>query len=342
MIRRSSRIGSIFVRPAWGDRNRRSRAGSGRGRSHGDFPRAGRDHRSVRPSPRAAARSNLAAVHWLVKLPIAAVLVGVTYFLLPSSVGYPPASPATSGALDRQSVVTLVTAPWGGDGYSAQLNWYWDVGADKSQASLFIVIHSQRARTSLIFGGPISSRADCAVNGETTTAAPGLPVDLGYAMPTVVRFWLEDRTPGSVNHLDFKGDAGPGGLVIHCSFKGFAADDPPLHRLYTPELNAYAHGAESASNEDLEREDVCVSVNGPEPARRSEACATRYQPVAELGQSEDLINLPGEQGKRDAHLVLIGAVAGTAAALVADLLTETLQALVFLNRRHRVGPRRRR
>lgn len=248
------------------------------------------------------------------------ILTMATYWLLPSSVGYPPASPKGSDSLDRQSVAAMLTAPWGGEYYTARLDWSTRIKEGRSSSDLYAIIRSGTARGSLVFGGPITKRiGHCFFNGKPVKPQPGTPA-LGFEVPDDAVFWLRGRDDESVSHIDFAGDSSPGDTVLRCDLEGFASDDPPIHRLYTPELVAYAEGSDRATDEQLRLQPVCVKSSMAVEEENGERCAEAYQPVANLPQRDDLVTKPEEQGIRDSRLILVGALAGTAASLLPGLV----------------------
>jgi hypothetical protein len=171
-----------------------------------------------------------------------------------------------------------------------------------------------------VFGGPITKRIEgCFFNGNPVKPEPGMP-NLGFKVPDDAVFSLRGRDGESVSHIDFVGDSSPGDTVLRCDLEGFASDDPPVHRLYTPELVAYAEGSDRATDEQLRLEPVCVKSNIAVEEENGERCAEAYQPVASLSQREDLVTKPEEQGIRDARLILVGALAGIAASLLPGLV----------------------
>ncbi|WP_230854575.1 hypothetical protein [Arthrobacter terrae] len=125
-----------------------------------------------------------------------------------------------------------------------------------------------------------------------------------------------------VGHIDFQGDPGPGGTVIRCLVRDFASDAPPLHRLYTPTLLTYTQGSEAATEEDLSLRNMCVDYSYDSAAQGKNQCATKVNLVPQLGDQEQLITLPEEQGIRDSKLIIIGAVAAIAATALLEVLKE--------------------
>lgn len=296
---------------------------------------------SVDPAPGETTHSGLdssvrkPAVKGLVGAGVAAGLAGLTYLLLPSPVGFPAASPGGSDAVDDQSVVALVTTPYGGreSFYSADLRWDWSASNGSAKPSFVAHVSLRRATGSLLLGGPIAhALSSCILNGEPVRPASGLPAHLGFTLPHDVAFSFDSRSPGTVARIDFTQDPGPGGTVIVCSAEGFAADDAPIHRTYTPDLLAYASGTESASSRELELATVCVSAGGLDSSTTQEVCAEQNQVVARAYQRDDLTILPEEQARRDARLALVGAVAGVAAASVLNLVPQVISLLIAATR----------
>ena len=114
--------------------------------------------------------------------------------------------------------------------------------------------------------------------------------------------------------------------------RDFGSDAPPVHRLYTPTLLAYAHGTETATEEELNFGGVCVDVPSHSATEAVKECAERFEPVPLLMQREQLLNLPEEQGVRDAYLLIVGAVAGIAAAALLELLKGVLTKAIHVGR----------
>lgn len=254
----------------------------------------------------------------LLKAAIAVALTVATYLLLPGSLAAPPGSPGNSDSLDRQSVVALLSSP-SGDNFSTRLSWDWSVENGSTHPTLFATVSGgAAARGSLILGGPIAHLvADCHLNGVAITPVEGMPNDLGFKIPHDIYFSFDGRTTGTITRIDFSGDAGPGGQVIYCSAAGLGADDPPLHRLYTPDLLAFAGDSQTASLTQLRS--VCVGTT-PSITKGSEQCADQNRLVPAVYASDQLITLPDEQGMRDARLILLGSLAGASAAVLADFL----------------------
>ncbi|WP_207344714.1 hypothetical protein [Arthrobacter sp. E3] len=253
-------------------------------------------------------------------------MVAFTYSLLPGQVELPPGAPIDHGSVDRTSTVALFTSPYAVDNYSARLSWDWDVVSGNSQATLFAVVRSRTAQGSLVLGGPVSQLVEaCFINGAPTALSQGMPNTLGFPLPEKARFWFETRPEDKVMRVDFQGDPGPGGVVIICEVRGFSSDVPPDHYLYSPMLTAYADGSGAVTEEDLSAAEVCVSTNNAQDFQVLRECADTLNLVPKVEAQEQMINLPQEQGIRETHLILIGALAGVAAATLFDIVNSLLK-----------------
>lgn len=220
-------------------------------------------------------------------------------------------------------MAALYATPYGGEAYRANLSLDWRIKEGKSSATLFAIVNSDEGQGSLVLAGPIARLvSDCRLNGETVTPAPDMPASLGFDPPQNAQFWFDGRSEGTTSHINFRGDLQPGGTVIRCEVRDFASDSAPLHRLYTPVLLAYSQGTEMASDRELEIQNVCVEVTYySSTSARQENCADAFNPAPVLYDSEKQISLPEEQGRRDAILIVIGAIAGAAASAVLETLT---------------------
>lgn len=272
------------------------------------------------------ARGSISAV-------VALALIAVTFFLLPGPVRAPDGAPRNTTSVDQVSMVALYSAPYGGDEFNTHLTWSWQIVGGQSRAKLSATVDSRVATGNLIFGGPISELIECHLNGEPIVPSPGFPDALGFEPPQSAQVWLHGRDARTVAHISFQGDPGPGGTVIWCDVRDFQSDAPPVHRLYTPRLFAYAHGSEAATDEDFRLRRVCVDVAHYSVTESQEQCADSYSDAPMLGDREELINLPEEQGMRDSRLLLIGAVAGVAAATLLGVLTGYLTAFFHYSTR---------
>lgn len=260
---------------------------------------------------------------------IALALIALTFLLLPGQVKPPSGAPGNSRSLDRMSTVALYTTPYGGEEFSAHLSWSWRIQGGKSEPSLFAIIDSRVARGSLVLGGPISNLvSQCHLNGKPINPEPGMPNALGFVPPKSAQFWFNGREASAVGHIDYQTDPGSRPTVIRCDVRDFGSDAPPVHRLYTPMLLAYAQGSEVATEEDFRLRSVCVEVAYTSVTEAHEQCAERFNVVPHIGDREQLVNLPEEQGIRDAYLIVVGAVAGSAAAAMLEVLTGFFSAVV--------------
>lgn len=267
----------------------------------------------------------------MLRAALAAGLIAWTLVLLPGQVKRPPASPEETGGVgkstDTISVAALYSSPYGGDQSHSRLSWSWAIADGKSTPTFFASVHSPTAHGSLVLGGPLSHLvSECHLNGNLVDPSPGSPANLGFEVPPEAHFWFDGRQESMVTHIDFQGDTSPDGTFIWCSVHGFETDDPPVHRLYTPGLLAYAQGSELATAADLRLHDVCVDVSSKSSAQQ-EKCADNFNTVSILDDGEQLITVPAEQGMHDASLILVGAVAGAAASAVLEFLTRLLSAL---------------
>lgn len=260
---------------------------------------------------------------------VALTLIALTFLLLPGQVKPPSGAPGDSGSLDRMSTVALYTTPYGGEQFSTHLSWSWSIKGGKSAPSLFATVVSPTARGSLVLGGPIADLvSECHLNGEHVVPSSGMPDTLGFQPPRNAQFWFDGREAHAVGHIDFQGDPGSVPTVIRCDVRDFGSDAPPVHRLYTPLLLAYAQGSEAATEADFRLRSVCVEVAYRSVTEAQEQCAEKFNVVPMLGDREQLINLPQEQGIRDASLIVVGAIAGTAAAALLEVLTGFFSAVI--------------
>lgn len=269
--------------------------------------------------PRSGLRKAAAAI-------LAILLSAGTMLLLPGQVDWPPGAPGDASSADRsvdaQSVAVLYSSSLGGEMARTNLSWDWSIAGGHSEATIFGIATSEATHGSLVFGGPISRLLDqCFLNGQPVQPSAGLPAGLGFDPPQYANIWLDGRKAGTVSHIDFHGNSGPGGNVIRCDVRDFASDDQPVHRLYTPVLVAYVPGIEETSQQDLQLHQVCVEASFSSAVSRQEECADRFNPAPTLIDSVKLITLPEEQGVRDGRLILVGAVAGAAAAALLEALT---------------------
>lgn len=282
-------------------------------------------------SARKSARKNRG--RGVIRAAVAVALIASTFLLLPGQVAHPPGAPLDSDGVDRSvdamSVAALYSTPYGGEQFiSTDLSWSWNITGGKSEATLFAIVRSREASGSLVFGGPISRLvSECHLNGQPIDPSNGMPNSLGFNPPENAMSEFYARKAGTIRRIDFQGDPGPGGTVIRCHVHDFASDDPPVHRLYTPRLLAYSEGSEPATEEDFRLRTVCVHVPFYSETESTEECADTFNAVPMLADRVQLLNLPEEQGIRDAKLLIVGAVAGTAAATLLELLTGFLSAL---------------
>lgn len=267
-----------------------------------------------------------------IRVGAALALIACTFLLLPKQVGHPVGAPADADSparsMTRQSVAALYSTPYSSEPFSTHLTWTWNLANGKSKATLMATVLSREASGSLVFGGPISGLVnDCILNGKPVEPSAGMPDRLGFNPPQNAQFWFSGREVNTVSRIDFRGDPGPGGTVILCEVQDFAADDPPIHRLYTPTLLAYSQGSESAVEDGSRLRSVCVEVPRWSKTEAAEECADAFNVVPLIYDHEQLLDLPEEQGIRDAKLLIVGAVAGTAAATLLEFLPGTLSAL---------------
>jgi hypothetical protein len=272
-----------------------------------------------------------------IRLGVAVVLIATTVFLLPKQVQSAPGSAGDSRgggqSVDSISVAALYSTPYGGEAYRANLSLDWSIDGGKSTATLFAIVNSPEGHGSLVLGGPIARLvSDCHLNGVPVAPTPDMPRDLGFNPPQNAQFWFDGRRGGTTSRIDFQGDPGSGRTVIRCDVHDFASDDAPLHRLYTPVLVAYSQGTESVSDRDLKIRDVCVEVTYPSVADRQAKCADAFNPAPVLYHSEKQISLPEEQGRRDAILIVLGAIAGAAASALLEVVTGFLSSLARKSR----------
>lgn len=227
------------------------------------------------------------------------------------------------------STVALYTTPYGGEQFSTHLSWSWRIQGGKSEPSLFATVDSRVARGRLMLGGPISNLvSECHLNGEHIFPELGMHDTLGFQPPRNAQFWFDGREARAVGHIDFQGDPGSVPTVIRCDVRDFGSDAPPVHRLYTPMLLAYAQGSEAATEEDFRLRSVCVEVAYSSVTEAQEQCAEKFNVVPMLGDREQLIDLPEEQGIRDALLIVVGAIAGAAAAALLEVFTGFFSAVI--------------
>ncbi|MCT9868998.1 hypothetical protein [Paenarthrobacter aurescens] len=258
---------------------------------------------------------------------MAVLLVIITALLFP---GPPPVAPGAARNLrsvDENSVVAFYVAAE--NAVAANLSWSWKIEGGKSEATLFASVGSM-ARGSLVFGGPIAQlTTDCFVVEEAVNAVPGLPDRLGFSPPDL-KLWFGKRPSGSLAHIDFREDQAEdfGITSITCKIRDFGSDTPPVHRLYTPALLAYFRGSESATFEQQQLSNVCVEVSARSRTDVARECAERFRAVPYLSAREQVVSLPEEQGYRDGVLLILGAVAGTAAASVLEILTGLFSAIL--------------
>lgn len=261
---------------------------------------------------------------------MAVALILLTASFLPRQLESPPGAPHDSpgggGSVDAASVIALYSTPYDRD-FSTDLTWSWSINNGKSTARFYASVASTKARGSVVFGGPISRLLDnCHLNGVPATPSPGMTDSLGFEPPRNVLVSFEGRREGTVSHIDFLPEPTPGGNVIYCDVRDFASDSPPLHRLYTPMLQAYAQGGETAVQDKSLASTVCVEVPIYSATKPQKECLAGSNGAPYFFDTEELVDLPHEQGLRDAKLLVIGAVAGAAAALVLDSLAGILSA----------------
>jgi hypothetical protein len=89
-------------------------------------------------------------------------------------------------------------------------------------------------------------------------------------------------------------------------------------------LQAYAEGSETAAGDPVLASTVCVEVPIYSATEAQKECLAGSNGAPYIYDTEELVDLPYEQGIRDSNLLVIGAVAGAAAALVLDGLAGIL------------------
>lgn len=282
--------------------------------------------RSNRPGP----RWRLAAS---VRLVFALMLLAITVLLLPKTLGKPEDSPGEGNdAVDDHSFVVLFTER--GDAKYTNLSWDWSI-SKADGGTLFATSQSRAIGGYLILAGPVAqSVKDCHLNGESVESVDVAPrtFDDEAKFPEQVRFDLSGRTPGTIRKIAFYGspDPGFGGNVLHCELpKTMRADDPPVHRLYTPALAAYQEGeTRETGTRNWTEESMCVESGAVANVEAARSCATTAEPVPSLYDHEDLITVPQEQGSRDGKLIAVGALAGAAAAALWSAIERWVDARV--------------
>lgn len=200
---------------------------------------------------------------------------------------------------------------------STTLEWHWSLNTETHTFSSYLYgfIEGTNTQATLILAGPISSSrvATCRdLNEAQVQLDEGPPVSLGFKIPEEVSSALRLYEKKAVSHFDLEITSGQM-VQFACSFHGFATDDPPLHRLHTPALIAYAHGSETASSEQLHVHPVCVI-----PSSDNTVCATEYDLEASSFSQDEVVSRPEEQGIRDSRLVFLGAITGVATTLLVD------------------------
>lgn len=280
--------------------------------------------------PRATSAADPNRFRGLVRAGLALALISLTWLLLPRAVESAPGVPRDTGSVRQSSVVALYSV-YGGKQSSADLSWDWNIKGGKSEATLFAVVRAPNERSYVVLGGPISRLIErCHLDGEPVDPSVGFPEDLGFVPPQNTTFWFGGREPDTIAHFSFQSDMTQS--VLRCDVRDFGSDAPPVHRLYTPTLLAYAHGTETATEEELNFGGVCVEVPSYSATEAVKECAEGFEPVPLLMQREQLLNLPEEQGVRDAYLLVVGAVAGIAAAALLELLTGALTKAIHIGR----------
>lgn len=261
------------------------------------------------------------------------VLLFVIIFLLfsPTTLDNPRGAPGDSHSLDDMSSAALLTNPYGQSDFMANLMWNWEIEqTGESKSSFTAVIRSgDSLRGSLVLGGPLAgSVKDCRRNGELMRLSQGIPGDLGFKWPSNTKIEFEGRDPESIKRLDFQSDAS--GTVIRCDVIDFSSDDPPLHRVYTPTLLAYAHGATA---EDLRANRVCVNATYATNLTPREQCAEMFNPVSYLPGQQELVSITSEQHIRDRQLMILGAFIGVVASTIFEAMPAVFTNLLRLFRR---------